>query len=347
MRCALPTITMEDAMTRPHPAARNAKQRRRWLACVGLVVSVWVSAGACAGESMTDPLLGIDYDTAAVHFTTWTPPPTLAEQRVPRTNWLYAQVVHDLCTYSIVSGLIPNDTDAVDGRVGATEPDFGVVIRQCGDVATELGVPDNLFEPDAPVDDALATALLHDAVPRYIKAWRGKARFQAALESLQRPELMQPVLAKALIQQGLGFHPTTAHGDVWAVDFYLPLTLTLCNDASASPASGFFVVAREHACRRSKAVLTFTAQREDFLPTAVAKRDSCRHPTPELVEGDPPWSLCADDGDPLLAIHRLSCGADSTYFMQVHVPRAQRKRQASLLQNLIHHIRPRCPEIRS
>ncbi len=292
---------------------------------------------------MTDPLLGIDYDTATVHFATWTPPPALAEQRVPRTNWLYAQVVLDHCTYSIVSGLIPIDPDARDDQIAASEPDFGVVIRQCGAAATELGVPDNLFRADAPVDDALATALLRDAVPRYIKAWRGKARFQAALESLQRPELMQPVLAEALGRHGLGFQPASAHGEVWSLDFQLPRTLTLCSAPSAQASSGFFIVAGRHACRRSKAVLTFTVEREAISPAATPTASGCRPPSPVLVDGEHPWTLCAEDGNPGLAVQRLACGADASYRLQLKVPRAQRKRQASLLQNLIHHIRLRCP----
>lgn len=316
--------------------------RHRWLAGVALLVSVWVSAVACAGEAMTDPLLGIDYDTAAVRFAIWTPPPALAAQRVPRTNWLYAQVVRDHCSYSIVSGLIPIDTDGADGDVAASEPDFGVVIRQCGAVATELGVPDNLFAADAPVDDALATALLRDAVPRYIKAWRGKARFQTALESLQRPELMQPVLAEALARQGLGFRPASAHGEVWSLDFQLPRTLTLCSAPPARASSGFFIVAGIHPCRRNKAVLTFTVEREATSPAPTP--GGCRHSSPVPVGGEHPWTLCAENGDPLLAVQRLSCGADARYRLQLQVPRAQRERQASLLQNLFHHIRLRCPE---
>ena len=334
-------------MTEPHATDRHSPQRRRWLACAWLIASVCVSAAACASESMTDPLLGIDYKTAAVHFDPWTPPSALASQGLPRSNWIYAKVAHDHCTFSIVSGLIPIDTDTDDDRVGASEPGFGAVIRQCGAVTTELGVPDNLFAPDAPVDDALASALLHDAVPRYIKAWGGKRQFQAALESLQRPELMPPVLMKALTRHGLGFRPAHAHGDVWSLDFQLPLTLTLCSEIPASPTSGFFLVARAHSCRRKHAVLTFTVQRERPSPAALPQQAGCRPSPSEPVNENQAWTLCADDGDDdgdlSLAWHRISC-SDDAYVMRLQIPPAQRKSQAALLQNLIHHIRLHCPD---
>lgn len=153
--------------------------------------------------TMSDPLLGLSYDTTKVRFERL--PAAVAKQADLGTEpqWIYARSASGDTTLYVVAGFqrIESDDPAQPGF--SMEPDFGAVLKVSNGKASVLGVPDRLYGDDAIVSSQERTPLLADAVQRYVKAWGGKTALQRELQRYERPEVVPVSLREALQAQDL------------------------------------------------------------------------------------------------------------------------------------------------
>lgn len=194
----------------PSPVTQTGALRRFAAAvCVAFVLVGCAAVGAADAEKkpvpppvmMSDPLLGLSYDTARIRFERL--PDTIAKQAGlgAEPQWIYAHSETGEITYYIVSGFqrIESDDPARPGF--SVEPDFGAVLRQAGATVDILGVPDLLFDQPPLLPAGQRDALLADAVHRYVKAW-GKDALQAQLAGM-RADAVPLALREALQAQGI------------------------------------------------------------------------------------------------------------------------------------------------
>lgn len=294
------------------------------------------AADAPGPQLMSDPLFGLSYDINQVRFE-----PTPSREIPKGQRWLLAKVQKDGCSYFIDVGLIEVESDAEPATV-SKESDFGAVGKTCGPRTDVLGVPDNLFSDNAPVDDALGKALIADAIARYSKAWGGKDKFQQALEGHWRPEVITAQLLQALTAQGLGFRAVQSKGAGWSTDLQLPVSLTLCDGADGR--AGFFVVPQAKSCEAGNAVasLRVLAGAAATTPAALVRSD-CKGKAREGDEAVKPWAVCAR-GDTLdAAAQRSDCGGQAVALQLRSRPgSAPDASLDGLLRNLLLHTQIVC-----
>lgn len=172
---------------------RNSAARRlrgAALAAAALLASACAGLSAAREPRMSDPLLGLSYDTAQVRFESL--PAAEATQLAlgEPPQWLYARSGEGAAMLRIVAGFQRVVSDDPARPQSVLEPDFGAVLRGSGAQATVLGTPDALFYGDPPLlPPAELTPLLADAVQRYRQAWGGKAQLQAELGRLDAARL--------------------------------------------------------------------------------------------------------------------------------------------------------------
>ncbi|MCQ4167268.1 hypothetical protein [Tahibacter harae] len=331
----------------------SAAKIRTWLGCaaaagLALLATAPVKATQAArgGQRMAEPLFALDYDTRVVKLETLASTPQRTEALGKYRQWINARVDEGGCSYYILSALVRPELDDGKGTLGDYEPDFGSVVRECGKEVSVLGVPDNLFTEQAPVDERLATALTRDAVARYIKAWGGKPGLRRALEQMQRPEILKPAQNKALQEQGLGFTSASAGGSHWRSELQLPPSLKLC---TRPPANAFWLVPVEQDCATAGGVVVFSAEAGQGEEGAAAKllaRNGCTGGVRELVDEGQSWTVCEDGAEPLLAVHQQHCAnapvSETLYLLQVPAAVKERTRYAKQLLNVMHHTRLIC-----
>jgi hypothetical protein len=331
-------------------SARNDRVRAGLAAIAGLALfaatPLLAAQAARAGQRMADPLFALDYDTRVVKLETLNPSPQRSAALGKYRQWINARVDENGCSYYILSSLIRPELDDDKGTLGDYEPDFGSVVRECGKDVVVLGVPDNLFSPQAPVEDHLAAALTRDAVARYITAWGGKAGFQRALEQMQRPEILQPAQREALQLHGLGFHKASAGGSQWHSDLELPASLKLC---TRPPANAFWLVPSEQDCASAPGVIEFSAQAgqgEDGASAKLLERSGCKGGVSEQIDEGQFWMVCEDHAEPLLVVHQQLCSGASVpetlYLLQVPAGVKARAHYAKQLLNVMHHTQFAC-----
>lgn len=309
----------------------------------GAALVLALAAGAAAADApqpqlMSDPLFGLGYDINQVRFE---PVPS---REIPKgQRWLLAKVQKDGCSYFIDVGLIEVESDAEPPTV-SKESDFGAVGKTCGPRTDVLGVPDNLFSDNAPVDDALARLLIADAIVRYSKAWGGKDKFQQALEGHWRPEVLSPPLQQALTAQGLGYRAVQTQGAGWSTDLQLPVSLKFCDGADGR--AGFFLVPQAKSCEAGNAVasLRVLAGTAAALPAALVRSD-CKGKVREGDDSVKPWAVCAR-GDTLdAAAQRSDCGGQAVALQLRSRPgSAPDASLDGLLRNLLLHTQIVCAD---
>lgn len=331
----------------------SAEKIRIWLGCaaaagLALVATAPAQAAQAArgGPRMAEPLFALDYDTRVVKFETLASTPQRTAALGKYKQWINARVDEGGCSYYILSALVRPELDDGKGTLADYEPDFGSVVRECGKEVSVLGVPDNLFTEQAPVEGRLATALTRDAVARYIKAWGGKPGLLRALEQMQRPEILKPEQGKALEEQGLGFTRVSAAGSHWRSELQLPPSLKLC---TRTPANAFWLVPSEQDCASTSGVVAFSAEAGNGEEGAAAKllaRNGCTGGARELVDEGQHWAVCEDGAEPLLAVHQQHCPnapvSEMLYVLKVPAGVKARDHYAKQLLNVMHHTRLLC-----
>lgn len=147
---------------------------------------------------MSDPLLGLRYDTTKIAFERL--PAAIAKKADlgASPQWIYARSESGGATLYVVSGFLRIEGDDPDARESAVEPDVGAVLRSSGGKVDVLGVPDRLYGDDAIVAPEQLKPLLADAVTRYVAAWGGKDSLQAALLDFEQPDIVPIALREAL-----------------------------------------------------------------------------------------------------------------------------------------------------
>lgn len=135
---------------------------------------------AFAQAKMEDPLFGNLYDPAKVSFER---APNLDRQCPDLTgrylgSWIYGHYKAKSLEYFIISGFMNGE--------GGVSPDFGIIVELDGtkcdsahiDYAFASHGPDKLLHK---IDDNILSALLDDALLRYVRAFGGKKRFLGSL----------------------------------------------------------------------------------------------------------------------------------------------------------------------
>lgn len=308
---------------------------------VGAVLVLALAGSTAAADApqpqlMSDPLFGLSYDIGQVQFE-----PTASREIPKGQRWLLAAVQKDGCRYFIDVGLIEVESDAEPPTV-SKESDFGAVGKTCGPRTDVLGVPDNLFSDNAPVDDALGKALIDDAIRRYAKAWGGKDKFQQALEGHWRPEVISAPLLQALTAQGLGYRAVQAKGAGWSTDLQLPVSLKLCDGTAQQP--GFVVVAQARPCEDNNRVAALRVLAGTAAAAAATLvRSDCKGKVREGDEAVKPWAVCAR-GDTLdAAAQRSDCGGQAVALQLRSRPgSAPDASLDGLLRNLLLHTQIVC-----
>ncbi len=186
-----------------------------------VVTSILVSAaavfmmnGVCASqvgrgnfETMGDPLFGVTYDVAKVHFegAPSSVSQLCSELRGRRRMWLYAAWDTPQAHYLVVSGLIQVHRDGSSKEPPSFEPDAGVAVELRG-TQCRLSSVDWLFsekvnpDPRAPkITQQILNGLVSDALRRYVAAFGGRQNFLREIEK-SHVELddLSPVLRRQL-----------------------------------------------------------------------------------------------------------------------------------------------------
>lgn len=171
--------------------------------CAGVTAAGDKPAAAPAvPTTMTDPLLGLRYDTGRIRFERL--PAALARKAgLTPPQWIYARSDRDGATVYVVSGFQRIESDDPDRSDSAIEPDFGAVLKSKDGKVDVLGVPDRLHGDEAIVTPQELEPLLADAVRRYIEAWGGKKALQQELDTFERPDAVPVSLREALQTQDL------------------------------------------------------------------------------------------------------------------------------------------------
>lgn len=171
--------------------------------CVVVGAAEKAAARAPAAPAMmSDPLLGLRYDTGSLRFERL--PVALAKKAglAQQPQWIYARSESGAMIYYVVAGFQRIESDDPEQPVVSVEPDFGAVLRQSGATIEILGVPDLLFDQPPLLPAAERDALLADAARRYVQTW-GKAELQAQLSAHPHPDSVPKPLREALKAQGV------------------------------------------------------------------------------------------------------------------------------------------------
>jgi hypothetical protein len=171
--------------------------------CAAVVAADAAKKTPAVPSLMSDPLLGLRYDTTKIRFERV--PAALAKKAdlgsLPQ--WIYARSEADGSTLYVVSGFLRVESDDPGRSDSSIEPDFGAVVRTSGDKVDVLGVPDRLYGDDAIVTPQELKPLLADAVRRYVAAWGSKQSLQTALDTFEQPDVVPVSLREALQAQDL------------------------------------------------------------------------------------------------------------------------------------------------
>lgn len=156
-------------------------------------------------ETMGDPLFGVIYDTAKVHFERAPVATTrlCSELRGRRPMWLYAAWRTPQADYFILSGLIQVRPDGPSREPASFEPDGGVAVELRG-TECRLSSIDWLFsdkanpDPRAPrTTQEMLSGLVSDALRRYVTAFGSRQNFVHEIEkSHVSPNDMPPLLRR-------------------------------------------------------------------------------------------------------------------------------------------------------
>ncbi|MBS0425482.1 MAG: hypothetical protein JSR71_13980 [Proteobacteria bacterium] len=133
---------------------------------------------------MIDPLIGLSFDPARVHFATWQDSATTSAQLGIERKWIFACASLNNGSVCVIAGHHWVKPDGVG--MALLEPDFGAVVYRHDNKYEILGVPDRMFDEfdENPIVSAnTRDQLMQDAVMRYIQAFGGAAKFQAELEA--------------------------------------------------------------------------------------------------------------------------------------------------------------------
>jgi len=134
---------------------------------------------------MTDPLIGLSFDPAAVRFEEWRDSATTRKELGPMPKWIFGCALVDGGRVCVIAG--HRSIRPEGGGAAVTEPDFGGVIEERGAVHKVLGVPDRMFDKQAIVSPAVRDSLLRDSVSRYIKAFGDASKLRAAISAQRVP----------------------------------------------------------------------------------------------------------------------------------------------------------------
>jgi hypothetical protein len=154
---------------------------------------------------MGDPLFGIIYDIAKVHFESAPVAVTrlCSELRGRQQMWLYASWKTPEADYFILSGLIQVHPDGPSKRPVSFEPDSGIAVELRG-TECRLSSTDWLFseklnpDPRAPrATQQVLNGLVSDALRRYVTAFGSRQSFIREIgKSHVSPNDMPPVLRR-------------------------------------------------------------------------------------------------------------------------------------------------------
>jgi len=150
---------------------------------------------------MTDPLLGLSFDPQTVRFPTWQDSHVTRRELGSGRKWVFGCAQSGDATTCVIAGMRPVHGD---GGEAVSEPDFGAVVYRRGSMQQVLGVPDRMFDTKPIVSEHVRKALLGDAIARYTRAFGGKDKLQAEIDTqrVTREALPAPT-AEALEAGGL------------------------------------------------------------------------------------------------------------------------------------------------
>ena len=158
-------------------------------------------AASAAEPKAVDPLFGLKYDTAAVHFEAADTKLTTTCAELTNAKWdrklfVYASAQGDGAKYLVLGGFYVPRAKAA----GAVQADRVGAIVEIKDGACKLvGPPQETFAAPEDVSKAALSALANDAGCRYARAFGSRAAFIAALkrQGIRVTEKESPVLSKA------------------------------------------------------------------------------------------------------------------------------------------------------
>lgn len=158
---------------------------------------------------MTDPLLGLAFDSEQVRFPTWQDSQVTRRELGSGRKWVFGCAQSGDASTCVIAGMRRVESDG--GGAALNEPDPGAVVYRRGRMQQILGVPDRMFDPKPIVSERVRNAILADAVSRYIRAFGGKEHLQATIKAqkLSRDVLPAPT-ADALLANGLTLSGETA-----------------------------------------------------------------------------------------------------------------------------------------
>jgi hypothetical protein len=207
----------------------TSSRRASWISAIGriaLLAGLVPSIGLCDafGEPMEDPLLGLRFQPAQIHFEALSALPCPAVESTEPPYFVFARATVEGTHYWVLNH---RTTTGGDGDALAhQEPAFGLVLAQSAQRCEILATPDAmLVASDEPLG-SIRAPLLADAAHRYRRAYGGDSALLQALQPLMRdPACIRTdsTLVEAWRLQGLplppacGTHPTVVHDPVFGV----------------------------------------------------------------------------------------------------------------------------------
>ncbi|MCX9155300.1 hypothetical protein OPU71_04105 [Niveibacterium sp. 24ML] len=158
----------------------TVRKALRWavLACLLSARPAMADGGASA---MSDPLLGLSFDPERVRFPTWQDSQATRRELGSGRKWVFACAQSGDASTCVIAGMRTIQSDG--GGASVTEPDPGAVVYRRGKMQQVLGVPDRMFDAKPIVSERVRKAILADAVSRYTRAFGGKDKLQAEIDT--------------------------------------------------------------------------------------------------------------------------------------------------------------------
>lgn len=151
---------------------------------------------------MTDPLLGLRFDSGIVKYEAASPVILRDLKLRPGDYWVFAKVTlseYPNRQYILISGLAKVELDSLPPSDGPLEPDFGTLAVSEDGHYRIIGPADSLFA----LPDSVATAIIRDAIQRSIRAFGGVDALERQIRNQITHDVIPRVLADVLISSGV------------------------------------------------------------------------------------------------------------------------------------------------
>jgi hypothetical protein len=192
--------------------ADHLEERIMWkrLGIALRVVTLWaLAATSGAAEqplTMVDPLLGLSFDPAQVHFDVLDKTPETTRLLGTHDKWIFAAARDERGAAILIIAGFHEGTSTSEHKI---ERDFGTVLKMDASGLHVIGGSDYLFTKHSPVSAKTVDGLMRDASVRYVRAFGSAADLSRVLAAQGITQVLVPApLLPHLDEQGVKLRGT-------------------------------------------------------------------------------------------------------------------------------------------